>query len=182
MSRIGKLPIPIPQGVDVGINKNEIKVKGPEGELVREIHPNVKVEIIDGAVVISRPNDSRLNKSLHGLTRSLINNMVIGVTKSYKKTLQIQGIGYKSMLSGKNLTLHLGYSKPIEYLAPKGVEFEVTNKNEIIVKGINKEKVGQVAAEIRSLRPPEPYKGKGIRYENETIIRKAGKTAAGAKQ
>lgn len=165
----------------MGINKNEIKVKGPKGELVREVHPNVKVEIIDGAVVISRPNDSRLNKSLHGLTRSLINNMVIGVTESYKKTLQIQGIGYKSMLNGKNLTLHLGYSKPVEYSAPKGVEFEVTKKNEIIVKGINKEKVGQVAAEIRSLRPPEPYKGKGIRYENETVIRKAGKTVASTK-
>ena len=182
MSRIGKLPIQIPQGVDVGISKNEIKVKGPKGELFREIHPNMKVEIMDRVVVISRPNDSKLNKSLHGLTRSLINNMVIGVTKSYKKILQIQGVGYRSMLSGKNLTLHLGYSKPVEYPASKGIEFEVTKKNEIIVKGINKEKVGRVAAEIRGLRPPEPYKGKGIRYENETIIKKSGKSAVGAKQ
>ena len=181
MSRIGKLPIPIPQGVDVGINKNEIKIKGPKGELVREIHPNIKVEIIDGTVVTSRPNDSRINKSLHGLTRSLINNMVIGVTKSYKKILQIQGVGYRSMLNGGNLTLHLGYSKPVEYPAPKGIEFEVAKNNDITVKGINKEKVGQVAAEIRSLRPPEPYKGKGIRYANETVIRKAGKTAVSSK-
>ena len=182
MSRVGNLPIQIPQGVDVGIKKNEIKVKGPKGELVWETHPNIKVKIMDGVVVISRPNDSKLNKSLHGLTRSLINNMVTGVTKSYKKTLQIQGVGYRSMLNGKNLTLHLGFSKPVEYPAPKGIEFEVTKKNEIIVKGINKEKVGQVAAEIRGLKPPEPYKGKGIRYENETVIRKAGKSAVGAKQ
>jgi len=182
MSRIGKLPIPIPQGVGLEINNNEIKVKGPKGELVRELHPNIKVEIVNGAVIASRPNDSRLNKSLHGLTRTLINNMVIGVTKSYQKVLQIQGIGYRSMLSGKKLTLHLGYSKPVEYPAPEGIEFEVTKNNEIIVKGINKEKVGQVAAEIRSLRPPEPYKGKGIRYANETIIRKAGKAAASVKK
>lgn len=182
MSRIGKLPIAIPEGVDVVVTKNKVKVKGPKGELVREIHPNMKVEIVNGEIITSRPNDSRLNKSLHGLTRTLINNMVIGVTKSFQKVLQIQGIGYKSMLSGKNLTLHLGYSKPVEYPIPEGIEFEVTKNNEIIVKGINKEKIGRVAAEIRSLRPPEPYKGKGIRYANETIIRKAGKTAASAKK
>ena len=182
MSRLGKMPISIPKGVDVKINKSEIRIKGPKGELVQEIHPNMKVEVVNENIITSRPNDSRLNKSLHGLTRSLINNMMIGVTKSYQKVLQIQGVGYRSMLNGNNLTLHLGFSKPVDYPSPQGVEFEVTKNNEIIVKGISKEKVGQVAAEIRSLRPPEPYKGKGIRYANETVVRKAGKAAAGTKQ
>lgn len=180
MSRIGKLPIPIPQGVKVVVDKNTIKVKGPKGELVRELHPNIKVEMTNEAIVVSRPSDSRLNKSLHGLTRTLINNMVIGVTNGYKKVLQIHGVGYRSMLGPKNLNLYLGYSKPVEYPIPKGIEFEVTKGNEIIVKGINKEIVGQVAAEIRSLRPPEPYKGKGIKYDYERIIKKSGKAAAGA--
>ncbi len=182
MSRIGKLPIIIPQGVDVVVDKKRVKVKGPKGELARELHPNIKIEIADGTVIASRPNDSKLNKSLHGLTRTLIHNMVIGVSESYKKVLQIQGVGYRSQISGKNLVLHLGYSKPVEYPIPEGIKFEVTKNNEIIVNGIDKEKVGQVAAEIRSLRPPEPYKGKGIRYADERVIRKAGKAAASAKK
>lgn len=182
MSRIGKLPITIPKGVDVAIDKKIIKVKGPKGELVREVPPSIKVEIVNGSIITTRPNDLRLNKSLHGLTRSLINNMVIGVTKGFEKVLQVTGLGYRSMINGKNLTLYLGYSKPVDFPIAEGIELEVTKKNEIIVKGINKEKIGQVAAEIRSLRPPEPYKGKGIRYANETIIRKAGKTAVSAKK
>lgn len=181
MSRIGRLPIAIPQGVDVGINKNEIKIKGPKGELNRVLHPNIKVTVSDGNIIVSRPNDSRINRSLHGLTRSLINNMVIGVTQSFQKVLQIKGVGYRSILKGKDLTLNLGYSKPVEYKNPGGIDFEVTKNNEIIVKGMSKQQVGQVAAEIRNLRPPEPYKGKGIRYSDEKVIRKAGKAAATAK-
>jgi large subunit ribosomal protein L6 len=181
MSRIGKLPIPIPPGVKVEMKKNAIKVKGPKGELFRELHPNIKVEMTNETIIASRPSDSRINKSLHGLTRTLINNMVIGVTNGYKKVLQINGVGYRSMLGPKSLSLYLGFSKPVEYPIPKGIEFEVTKANEIIVKGINKELVGQIAAEIRSLRPPEPYKGKGIKYDYERIIKKAGKAAAGAK-
>lgn len=181
MSRIGKLPIVIPQEVNVEVDKTKIRVKGPKGELVREIHPNIKVKMDNGSIVTSRPNDLTLNKSLHGLTRTLINNMVLGVTQGFQKVLQINGVGYRSMLSAKNLTLYIGYSKPVEYPIPEGIEFEVTKNNEIIVKGISKEKVGQVAAEIRRLRPPEPYKGKGIKYADERIIRKAGKAAASAK-
>lgn len=182
MSRIGKLPIAVPQGVDVVLDKKTIKIKGPGGELVREIHPNITVKIVNGSIIASRPNDSSLNKSFHGLMRTLINNMVIGVTKGYQKVLQINGVGYRSTLSGKSLTLHLGYSKPVEYPIPEGIKFEVTKNNEIIVKGINKQKVGQVAAEIRNLRPPEPYKGKGIKYADEKIVRKSGKAAASAKK
>lgn len=182
MSRIGKLPITIPQGVDVVIDKSEIKIKGSKGELARKVHPSIKVEIANGSIITSRSSDSRLDKSFHGLMRSLIYNMVIGVSKGYQKVLQIQGVGYRSMLNGKKLTLHLGYSKPIEYFGPEGIEFEVTKNNEIIVKGINKEKVGQAAAEIRSFRPPEPYKGKGIRYADEKVLRKSGKAAISAKK
>ncbi len=158
------------------------RVKGPKGQLERNLHSNMKIEIEGGEIRVLRPTDGRMDRSLHGLTRTLINNMVTGVTDGFSKDLNIVGVGYKVELKGKNLTLHLGYSHTIEYKAPDGIEFEVdTKKNSIAVKGMNKEKVGQTAAEIRSLRPPEPYKGKGVMYATERIIRKAGKAAIGSK-
>lgn len=182
MSRIGKQPIKIPSGVDCKSEGETFRVKGPKGQLQRKLHSNMKIEIQDGEVRVSRPTDGRLDRSLHGLTRTLINNMVTGVTQGFAKQLNIVGVGYRVELKGKNLTLNLGYSHPIEYKAVDGIEFEVdSKKNTIAVKGIDKEKVGQAAAEIRSLRPPEPYKGKGVMYSTERIIRKAGKAAIGAK-
>jgi large subunit ribosomal protein L6 len=156
------------------------KVKGPKGQLERELHANMNVEISNDQVVVTRPSDGRVDRSLHGLTRTLINNMVVGVTDGFSKSLAIVGVGYKVELKGKNLNLSLGYSHPINFPAPKGIEFEVdSKKNTITVKGINKERVGQTAAEIRMLRPPEPYKGKGVMYVGERIQRKAGKAAVG---
>jgi large subunit ribosomal protein L6 len=182
MSRIGKQPVKIPSGVDCKNDGEVFRVKGPKGQLERALHVNMKVEVGDGEVRVIRPTDSRKDRSLHGLTRTLINNMVTGVTQGFSKQLNIVGVGYKVELKGKNLTLHLGYSHTIEYKPTPGIEFEVdTKKNTIIVKGINKEYVGQTAAEIRSLRPPEPYKGKGVMYSTERIIRKAGKAAIGSK-
>ena len=182
MSRIGKQPIKIPSGVDCKSEGQVFRVKGPKGQLERNLHANMKIEIKDGEVCVIRPTDGRLDRSLHGLTRTLISNMVVGVTQGFSKQLNIVGVGYKVELKGKNLTLHLGYSHTIEYKAVNDIEFEVdTKKNTIVVKGINKENVGQAAAEIRSLRPPEPYKGKGVMYSTERIIRKAGKAAIGAK-
>jgi large subunit ribosomal protein L6 len=182
MSRIGKQPIKIPSGVDCKSEGQVFRVKGPKGQLERDLHANMKIEIQDGEVRVIRPTDGRLDRSLHGLTRTLINNMVVGVTQGFSKQLNIVGVGYKVELKGKNLTLHLGFSHTIEYKASNGIEFEVdTKKNTIVIKGINKENVGQAAAEIRSLRPPEPYKGKGVMYSTERIIRKAGKAAIGAK-
>ena len=180
MSRIGKQPVPVPSGVDCKINGNKVDVKGPKGQLSREMHPNMKIELKNGEVFVTRPSDGRSDRSLHGLTRTLINNMVLGVSKGYSKQLNVVGVGYKVALKGKDLELNLGYSHAINYSPPKGIEFEVDGKkNTIIVKGINKEIVGQTAAEIRGLRPPEPYKGKGVMYANERIIRKAGKAAVG---
>jgi large subunit ribosomal protein L6 len=180
MSRIGKQPITVPSGVELKINGTSVAVKGPKGNLQRDLHPNMKIELQDGAVTVTRPTDGRLDRSLHGLTRTLINNMVIGVTDGYSKQLNIVGVGYKVALKGKNLVLNLGHSHPIDYPAPAGVEFEVDQKkNTIVIKGANKESVGQAAAEIRSFRPPEPYKGKGVMYSTERIRRKAGKAAAG---
>lgn len=182
MSRIGKQPIKIPSGVDCKSEGQVFRVKGPKGQLERSLHANMKIEVKDGEVRVIRPTESRLDRSLHGLTRTLINNMVVGVTQGFSKQLNIVGVGYKVELKGKNLTLHLGYSHTIEYKAVNGIEFEVdTKKNTIVVKGSNKENVGQAAAEIRSLRPPEPYKGKGVMYSTERIIRKAGKAAIGSK-
>jgi large subunit ribosomal protein L6 len=182
MSRIGKQPIKIPSGVDCKSEGQVFKVKGPKGQLERSLHANMKIEIKDGEVCVIRPTDSRLDRSLHGLTRTLINNMVVGVTQGFSKQLNIVGVGYKVELKGKDLKLHLGFSHTIDYKALGGIEFEVdTKKNTIVVKGINKENVGQAAAEIRSLRPPEPYKGKGVMYSTERIIRKAGKAAIGSK-
>ncbi|MCH7623344.1 MAG: 50S ribosomal protein L6 [Nitrospinae bacterium] len=182
MSRIGKQPVKIPSGVDCTSEGGTFRVKGPKGQLQRIFHSNMKIEIKDGEVRVTRPTDGRLDRSLHGLTRTLINNMVTGVTQGFSKQLNIVGVGYRVELKGKHLALNLGYSHLIEYKAIDGIEFEVdSKKNTISVKGIDKEKVGQAAAEIRGLRPPEPYKGKGVMYSTEKIRRKAGKAAIGAK-
>ena len=180
MSRVGKKPIPIPSGVEFKVDGSKVDVKGPKGQLVRDMHPNMKIEFKGNEVTVTRPTDGRLDRSLHGLTRTLINNMVLGVSTGYSKQLNIIGVGYKVALKGKDLDLSLGYSHTINYPAPKGIEFEVDGKkNTVVVKGINKELVGQTAAEIRGFRPPEPYKGKGVMYSTEKIIRKAGKAAVG---
>ena len=176
MSRIGKMPIAVPAGVTVDIaENNKVTVKGPKGELTRALAPEMKIEM-DGAVItVSRPNDLKRNRALHGLTRTLLNNMIIGVTDGYKKTLEVNGVGYRAAKQGKKLVLNLGYSHPVEMEDPEGLETKVED-NKIIVTGIDKEKVGQYAAEIRSTRAPEPYKGKGIKYDYEVIRRKVGKT------
>tara|TARA_B110000438_G_scaffold13993_1_gene13492 strand:- start:1558 stop:2103 length:546 start_codon:yes stop_codon:yes gene_type:complete len=181
MSRVGRKPISVPAGVDCKLDGVELKVKGPKGQLERKLHPNMQVVIEGNLITVTRPTDGRIDRSLHGLTRTLVSNMVIGVTEGFSKTLNIVGVGYKVDLKGKALNLSLGYSHTIDYPAPEGIEFDVdSKKNIIIVKGKDKEVVGQVAAEIRKLRPPEPYKGKGVMYENEKIRRKAGKTATKA--
>jgi len=177
VSRIGKKPIIIPGGVTVTQDKNSIKVKGPKGELIRNLHSNMKVEIAGNEVHVLRPDDSKVNKSLHGLTRALIQNMVQGVNETYKKSLEIVGVGYKAELKGKNILLNMGYSHPIYFVPPDGITLEVPVQTQINISGIDKELVGLVAAKIRSFRKPEPYKGKGINYSDERIIRKAGKTA-----
>ena len=175
MSRIGKMPVAIPAGVTVDIAEgNKITVKGPKGTLERVLVPEMDVKIENGEVVVTRPNDPKRNKSLHGLTRTLIRNMVVGVTEGYEKKLEVNGVGYKAVKEGKKLTLSLGYSHPIEMVDPEGIETKVDG-NTIIVSGINKEAVGQYAAEIREKRKPEPYKGKGIKYADEVIRRKVGK-------
>ena len=180
MSRIGKQPVKIPSGVELKVAGSTVSVKGPKGQLQRDLHPNMKIEHRDGEVRVIRPTDERLDRSLHGLTRTLINNMVVGVTEGYSKQLNIVGVGYKVALKGKDLVLNLGHSHAIDYPAPPGIEFEVdAKKNTIVVKGVNKERVGQTTAEIRSFRPPEPYKGKGVMYSTERIRRKAGKAAVG---
>ena len=178
MSRIGSKPIPIPQGVEVKIDGTTVSVKGPKGALSRELHPRPKVEIADGEIRVTRISDSRQDKSLHGLTRTLVANMVEGVTKGYEKELEIIGLGYRVEAAGKGLILNVGFSHPVRIEPIDGIEFEVQSdrqRNAIKVKGINKEVVGFVAAEIRRVRPPEPYKGKGIRYVGEYVRRKVGK-------
>ena len=177
MSRIGKKPVEIPKGVTINLDGNNIKVKGPKGELNRTIHPSMKTEIAEGELIVTRPNDLKESRALHGLTRALIQNMVVGVTESYKKTLDIVGVGYKAELKGKNLLLNIGYSHPIYFIPPEEIKLEVPAPTQIIISGNDKELVGLVAAKIRSFRKPEPYKGKGIKYSDERIIRKAGKTA-----
>jgi large subunit ribosomal protein L6 len=177
MSRIGKMPIAIPAGVTVDVaENNKVTVKGPKGTLERVLAPEMEVKVEGAEVTVSRPNDLKRNKSLHGLTRTLINNMVVGVTEGYEKKLEVNGVGYRAAKQGKKLVLNLGYSHPVEMEDPEGIETVVEGQNVIIVKGIDKEKVGQFAAEIRSKRAPEPYKGKGIKYADETIRRKVGKT------
>ena len=176
MSRIGNSPITIPEGVEVNVQGSHITVKGPKGTLERDVNANLTVSVEEGKVVIKRPNDETAMKSLHGLTRTLINNMVIGVKEEFKKELEINGVGYRVQKQGNDLNLTLGYSHPVIYKAPAGISFDVPNPNSIIVKGIDKELVGQIAAEIRTKRPPEVYRGKGIKYIDEVIRRKEGKT------
>ena len=177
MSRIGKMPIAIPAGVTVEIaENNKVTVKGPKGTLERVLPSEMDIKMEGSEIVVSRPNDLKKMKSLHGLTRTLINNMVIGVTEGYEKKLEVNGVGYRAQKQGKKLVLSLGYSHPVEMEDPEGIESIVEGTNKIIVKGIDKEKVGQYAAEIRAKRAPEPYKGKGIKYADEVIRRKVGKT------
>ena len=177
MSRIGKMPIAIPAGVTVEVaENNKVTVKGPKGTLERVLVPEMEIKQEDGQITVGRPNDLKKMKSLHGLTRTLLNNMIVGVTQGYEKTLEINGVGYRAAKQGKKLQLSLGYSHPVEMEDPEGLETVVEGQNKIIVKGIDKEKVGQYAAEIRDKRRPEPYKGKGIKYADEHIRRKVGKT------
>ena len=175
MSRIGRQPIAVPAGVDVKIDGSTVTVKGPKGTLTRTVHSNMSVAMDNGEIKVTRPDESNLNKSLHGLTRTLIHNMIIGVTEGYSKELEVNGVGYRAQKQGKKLVLALGYSHPVEMEDPEGLESKVDG-NKIIVSGISKEKVGQYAAEIRDKRRPEPYKGKGIKYADEVIRRKVGKT------
>jgi len=177
MSRIGRLPVAIPAGVTVEVAENNVvTVKGPKGTLVKELAPEMEIKVEGAEVVVTRPNDLKRMKSLHGLTRTLINNMVIGVSAGYQKVLEVNGVGYRAAKSGNKLTLNLGYSHPVEMIDPEGIEAVCEGQNKIIVKGIDKERVGQYAAEIRDKRRPEPYKGKGIKYADEVIRRKVGKT------
>ena len=176
MSRIGKMPIAVPAGVTVDIaENNKVTVKGPKGELSRTLAPEMEIKQDGDTITVTRPNDLKKNRALHGLTRTLLNNMIIGVTDGYTKTLEVNGVGYRAAKQGKKLVLNLGYSHPVEMEDPEGLETKVED-NKIIVSGIDKEKVGQYAAEIRSTRAPEPYKGKGIKYDYEVIRRKVGKT------
>ena len=177
MSRIGRKPIAVPEAVTVELAPGRVVVKGPKGELSQQLSGAMKVEQDDGAIVVSRPTDRGEHRALHGLTRSLIANMVEGVTEGFEKRLEIQGVGYRAQLKGKNLEMALGYSHPVSIEAPEGIEFEVPQPTEVVVRGIDKQLVGQVAADIRKRRPPEPYKGKGIRYRGEQVMRKVGKRA-----
>ena len=177
MSRIGRKPVAVPDAVTVTIAPGDITIKGPKGELNQFYSQDMTVSQEDGTILVTRPTDRGPHRALHGLTRSLIANMVEGVTDGFEKRLEIQGVGYRAALKGKNLELALGYSHPVSIEAPDGIEFEVPQATEIIVRGIDKQLVGQVAADIRKRRPPEPYKGKGIRYKNEQVLRKVGKRA-----
>lgn len=178
MSRIGLKPIEIPSGVEVKLDeKNYMVVKGPKGTLEQQLDRDMNIEIKDNEITVSRPTENKRHKSIHGLTRTLIDNMVVGVTKGYEKSLEIVGVGYRAAKQGKKLTLNLGFSHPVEMEDPEGIETEVPSNTKIVVKGIDKQKVGNYAAVIRDLRKPEPYKGKGIRYEGERVRRKEGKTA-----
>ncbi len=177
MSRIGRKPIAVPEAVTVELGPGQVAVKGPKGELSQSLSIDMKVEQSDGVLTVQRPTDRGEHRALHGLTRSLIANMVEGVTEGFEKRLEIQGVGYRAQLKGKNLELALGYSHPVSIEAPEGIEFEVPQPTEIVVRGIDKQLVGQVAADIRKRRPPEPYKGKGIRYRGEQVARKVGKRA-----
>jgi large subunit ribosomal protein L6 len=177
MSRIGKLPVAIPKGVDVEVAGQSVKVKGPRGELGLDVHPAMKVALEDGEIRVERPSDQKQHRALHGLTRALLANMVEGVTAGFSKTLEIVGVGYRAEVKGKKLVLNLGFSHPIEYQPEGGVDVQCPSQTVVVVSGADKQKVGQAAAEIRAFRAPEPYKGKGIRYQGEHVRRKAGKTA-----
>lgn len=178
MSRIGRMPIAVPAGVDVKLDGNVITVKGAKATLSREIHPNIDVKVENDEILVTRPNDQKENRALHGLTRALINNMVVGVTDGFKKELDVVGVGYRVAKQGKDLVMNLGFSHQVTMTEVEGVTIEVPNPNKIIISGPDKQKVGQFAAEVREKRPPEPYKGKGIRYTNEYVRRKEGKTGA----
>ena len=177
MSRIGKQPVPVPSGVEVAIEPELVRVKGPKGELQERVDKDITVAQEDGEIVVTRPTDRGPHRALHGLTRSLIANMVEGVTGGFEKRLEIQGVGYRAQLQGNKLVLALGYSHPVELDAPEGIDFEVPQPTRVVVRGISKQVVGETAAKIRKQRPPEPYKGKGIRYEGEYVARKVGKRA-----
>ncbi|WP_320672513.1 50S ribosomal protein L6 [Patulibacter defluvii] len=177
MSRIGRKPIPVPSGVDITIEPGAVSVKGPKGTLSEAIHRDITVTQEGAEILVTRPTDRGPHRALHGLSRSLIANMVEGVTDGFTKTLEIQGVGYRAALKGKNLELALGYSHPVAIEAPEGIEFEVPQPTRIVIKGTSKQLVGEIAAKIRKQRPPEPYKGKGIRYEGEYVVRKVGKRA-----
>ena len=176
MSRIGNKPITVPENVEVKLDGNKITVKGPKGTLEKELHPNMKITLENNVITVTRPDDEPQNRSLHGLTRTLINNMIEGVSNEFSKQLEINGVGYRAAKQGNKIVLTLGYSHPVEMVEPEGITYEVPNPISIIVKGIDKELVGQMAAEIRSKRPPEVYRGKGIKYVEEHIRRKEGKT------
>jgi large subunit ribosomal protein L6 len=177
MSRIGRSPITVPSGVEVKVAGNSVAVKGPKGALALEVHPSMSIDLADGVMTVNRPDDTGPNRSLHGLTRTLLSNMVTGVTTGFEKKLEIVGVGYRASMKGKDLEVLVGYSHPIVVEPPENIEFEVPAPTQIVVRGIDKQRVGQVAAEIRALRKPEPYKGKGIRYEGEEVRRKVGKRA-----
>ena len=176
MSRIGNMPVTVPEGVEVKIDGQHITVKGPKGSLERDIHPNIKVELDGNEIKVSRPDDTNINKSLHGTTRALIHNMVEGVVHEFKVELEINGVGYRAQKQGKKLVMNLGFSHPVEMVDPEGITVEAPNQTELVVKGIDKQLVGNYAAKIRDWRKPEPYKGKGIKYAGEYIRRKEGKT------
>ncbi|HET9260451.1 MAG TPA: 50S ribosomal protein L6 [Acidimicrobiia bacterium] len=175
MSRIGNKPIELPAGVDIKIDGNHVKVKGSKGELERSFNERIGIDLEDGVLTVTRPDDERESRALHGLSRALLNNMVVGVSDGFRKELEIQGVGYRATMKGSGIELLVGFSHPVEIEAPDGITFEVPDQTKIVVSGIDKEQVGQVAANIRKVRPPEPYKGKGIRYAGEYVRRKAGK-------
>jgi large subunit ribosomal protein L6 len=177
MSRIGRKPIPVPAGVEVDIRPGTVTVKGPKGSLEERISPDITVKSEDGVLTVSRPSDRSDHRALHGLTRSLVANMVIGVTDGYERRLEIQGVGYRAALRGSDLEMQLGFSHPVNVTAPEGITFEVPTPTSVVVKGISKQRVGETAAQIRKWRPPEPYKGKGVRYEGERVTIKVGKRA-----
>ena len=178
MSRIGRAPITVPAGVEVKVDGQHVSVKGPKGALEMNVAPTMKVEVEAGVVHVTRPNDDKMNRSLHGLTRTLINNMVVGVSEGFSKTLEVNGVGYRASKEGKNLVLNIGYSHQVIVPETEDIQIDVPDANHVVIKGIDKQKVGQFAAEVRGKRPPEPYKGKGIKYDYEVIRRKEGKTGA----
>ena len=179
MSRIGRAPITVPAGVEIKVDENNhITVKGPKGTLERDLVPQMNIEVAEGVIRVTRPDDSKENRSLHGLTRTLVDNMVVGVTQGFEKKLEINGVGYRAVKEGKNLVLNIGYSHQVTVSENDDIQIEVPDANHVIIKGIDKQKVGQFAADVRSKRPPEPYKGKGIKYDYEVVRRKEGKTGA----
>jgi large subunit ribosomal protein L6 len=182
MSRIGKLPVALPDGVNIDLAGLVVKVKGPKGELQQPILDQVTVKIVGSELIVERKTDDKPGRSAHGLTRTLISNMVVGVTKGFRKSLELQGVGYRAAKAGNNLNLTLGYSHPVTYEAPSGITFTVEGTTKVHIDGIDKQQVGQVAAEIRDLRPPEPYKGKGVRYEGEVVRKKMGKAGKASKK